>query len=123
MSKPIIQSIENEQMQKKTFPEFRPGDTVVVQVNVKEGTRQRQQAFEGVVIARGNKGLNASFTVRKISHKVGVERTFQLYSPQIENITVKRLGKVRRAKLYFLRNLSGRAARIKEKIINSFLII
>lgn len=117
MNNTIIQSIEADQMQDKTFPAFRPGDTVVVQVNVKEGTRQRLQAYEGVVIAITNRGLNSAFTVRKISHKVGVERTFQLYSPQIESISVKRHGKVRRAKLYFLRNLSGRAARIKEKIV------
>ena len=117
MNNAIIQSIENAQTQDKQFPAFRPGDTVVVQVNVTEGTRTRLQAYEGIVIARANKGLNSSFTVRKISHKVGVERTFQLFSPQIESISVKRYGKVRRAKLYFLRNLSGRAARIKEKII------
>ncbi len=117
MNKPLIQAIEDEQMHDKVIPAFRPGDTVVVQVNVNEGSRQRQQAFEGIVIARSNDGLNSSFTVRKISHKVGVERTFQMYSPQIDSIEVKRLGKVRRAKLYFLRELSGRAARIKEKIV------
>ena len=117
MNKTLIQAIEDEQMQDKTFPDFRPGDTVIVQVSVKEGTRQRLQAYEGVVIARKNKGLNSSFTVRKISHKVGVERTFQLYSPDIQSIEVKRRGKVRRAKLYFLRALTGRAARIKEKIV------
>jgi len=117
MSNPLIQNIETAQMQDKQFPDFRPGDTVVVQVSVKEGTRQRLQAYEGVVIARKNKGLNSSFTVRKISHKVGVERTFQLYSPSIKTIEVKRRGKVRQAKLYYLRMLKGRAARIKEKII------
>jgi large subunit ribosomal protein L19 len=117
MNKTLIQAIEDEQMQDKTFPDFRPGDTVIVQVSVKEGTRQRLQAYEGIVIARKNKGLNSSFTVRKISHKVGVERTFQLYSPDIQSIEVKRRGKVRRAKLYFLRALTGRAARIKEKIV------
>lgn len=112
----IIEQINNEQMQNKKFPEFNPGDTVSVQVKVKEGTRERLQAFEGVVIAKRNRGLNSAFTVRKISHNVGVERVFQTYSPLIDSITVKRRGDVRRAKLYYLRNLAGRAARIKEKL-------
>lgn len=112
----IIDQINTEQMQNKKFPEFNPGDTVTVQVKVKEGTRERLQAFEGVVIAKRNRGLNSAFTVRKISHNVGVERVFQSYSPLIESVTVKRRGDVRRAKLYYLRNLAGRAARIKEKL-------
>ncbi len=112
----IIQALEAEQTQDKTFPEFREGDTIVVQVKVKEGNRQRLQAFEGVVIARRNRGLNSSFTVRKISHGEGVERVFQLYSPMIASIERKRRGLVRRAKLYYLRNLRGRKARIKEKV-------
>lgn len=112
----VIQALETEQTAGKTFPAFRPGDTVAVQVKVKEGNRERLQAFEGFVIARRNRGLNSSFTVRKISHGEGVERTFQLYSPLIDSITVKRLGVVRRAKLYYLRALSGRKARIKEKV-------
>lgn len=111
----IIETINAEQMQKK-IPEFSPGDTVTVQVKVKEGTRERLQAFEGVVIAKKNRGLNSAFTVRKISHNVGVERVFQTYSPIIESINIKRRGDVRRAKLYYLRDLSGRAARIKEKL-------
>lgn len=114
MSK-IIEAIENEQMG-KDVPEFAPGDTVVVQVKVKEGTRERLQAFEGVVIAKRNRGLNSSFTVRKISHGEGVERVFQTYSPVVDSIAVKRRGDVRRAKLYYLRERTGRAARIKEKI-------
>lgn len=114
MSK-LIEAIEQEQMGKE-IPEFSPGDTVVVQVKVKEGTRERLQAFEGVVIARRNRGLNSSFTVRKISHGEGVERVFQTYSPTVASITVKRRGDVRRAKLYYLRGRTGRAARIKEKI-------
>ena len=114
MSK-IIEAIENEQMGKEV-PEFAPGDTVVVQVKVKEGTRERLQAFEGVVIAKRNRGLNSSFTVRKISHGEGVERVFQTYSPVVDSIAVKRRGDVRRAKLYYLRERTGRAARIKEKI-------
>ncbi len=113
----IIDQINAEQMQGKDIPEFNPGDTVIVQVKVKEGTRERLQAFEGVVIAKKNRGLNSAFTVRKISHNVGVERVFQTYSPLIASITVKRRGDVRRAKLYYLRNLSGRAARIKEKLV------
>ncbi len=111
----IIDEINQEQMG-KTIPDFQPGDTVVVQVKVKEGTRERLQAFEGVVIAKRNRGLNSAFTVRKISHNVGVERVFQTYSPTVESITVKRRGDVRRAKLYYLRDLAGRAARIKEKL-------
>ena len=111
----IIEQLESEQV-KTDLPEFRPGDTVRVQVKVKEGARERLQAFEGVVIARKNRGLNSSFTVRKISHGVGVERTFQLHSPLVDAIEVKRRGDVRQAKLYYLRELTGRAARIKEKL-------
>ena len=111
----IIEELEREQMQREV-PEFGPGDTVVVRVKVREGTRERLQAFEGVVIARRNRGLNSAFTVRKISHGEGVERVFQTYSPQIEDITVKRRGDVRRAKLYYLRGRTGKSARIKEKI-------
>ncbi len=111
----IIEQLEAEQL-KKDIPEFAPGDTVVVQVKVKEGTRERLQAFEGIVIAKRNRGLNSAFTVRKISHGEGVERVFQTHSTMISDISVKRRGDVRRAKLYFLRNLTGRAARIKEKI-------
>jgi len=111
----IIKQIEAEQM-KKELPEFNPGDTVVVQVKVKEGKNERLQAFEGVVIAKKNRGLNSNFVVRKISHGVGIERTFQTYSPLVDSIEVKRRGDVRRAKLYYLRGLSGRAARIKEKV-------
>ena len=114
MSK-IIEAIEQEQMN-KDLPEFTPGDTVVVQVKVKEGSRERLQAFEGVVIAKRNRGLNSSFTVRKISHGEGVERVFQTYSPTVSSIAVKRRGDVRRAKLYYLRGRTGKAARIKEKI-------
>ncbi len=113
MSK-IIQQIDAEQL--RELPEFSPGDTVVVQVRVKEGNRERLQAFEGVVIAKRNRGINSAFTVRKISHGVGVERTFQAHSPLLESITIKRRGDVRQAKLYYLRELSGRAARIKEKL-------
>lgn len=111
----IIAELEAEQMTKEV-PEFGPGDTLVVQVKVKEGNRERLQAFEGVVIAVRNRALNSAFTVRKISHGVGVERTFQTYSPLVDSIEVKRRGAVRRAKLYYLRELSGRAARIKEKL-------
>ncbi len=111
----IIKEIEAEQL-KKDIPEFNPGDTVVVQVKVKEGDRERLQAFEGVVIAKRNRGLNSAFTVRKISYGEGVERVFQTHSPLIHDIKVKRRGDVRRAKLYYLRNLTGKAARIKEKI-------
>jgi len=114
MSK-IIEAIDNEQMGKEV-PEFAPGDTVIVQVKVKEGTRERLQAFEGVVIAKRNRGLNSSFTVRKISHGEGVERVFQTYSPVVDSVAVKRRGDVRRAKLYYLRGRTGKAARIKEKI-------
>jgi len=112
----IIAELEAEQITRE-IPEFSPGDTVVVQVKVKEGNRERMQAFEGVVIAKRNRGLNSAFTVRKISHGEGVERVFQTYSPAIGDIEVKRRGDVRRAKLYYLRGLTGRAARIKEKIV------
>ena len=112
----IIQSIEQEQVDSKEVPEFAAGDTVVVSVRVKEGNRERLQAFEGVVIAKRNRGLNSAFTVRKISHGVGVERTFQTYSPLVSEIKVKRRGDVRRAKLYYLRERSGKSARIKEKL-------
>ncbi|CAN8142668.1 50S ribosomal protein L19 [Thiomicrorhabdus sp. 6S2-11] len=111
----IIKKIEAEQMTKE-IPAFAPGDTVVVQVKVVEGKNERLQAYEGVVIAKKNRGLNSNFIVRKISHGVGVERTFQTYSPLVDSVTVKRRGAVRRAKLYYLRNLSGKAARIKEKV-------
>lgn len=111
----IIEALENEQM-KSDVPEFHPGDTVIVQVRVAEGGRDRNQAFEGVVIGMRKRGLNSSFTVRKISHGVGVERSFQTHSPSIAGIEVKRRGDVRQAKLYYLRSLSGRAARIREKV-------
>src|SRR6266705_3023203 len=111
----VIQEIEKQRMTRE-IPDFKPGDTVVVQVKVVEGDRERVQAYEGVVIARSNRGLNSSFTVRKISHGEGVERVFQTYSPAISEISVKRRGSVRRAKLYYLRDLSGKAARIEEKI-------
>jgi len=114
MSK-IIEAIEQEQMGKQ-IPDFSPGDTVVVQVKVRKGTRERLQAFEGVVIAKRNRGLNSSFTVRKISHGEGVERVFQTYSPVVNSVELKRRGDVRRAKLYYLRGRTGKAARIKEKI-------
>ena len=114
MSK-IIEAIDQEQMGKEV-PPFAPGDTIVVQVKVKEGARERLQAFESVVIAKRNRGINSSFTVRKISHGEGVERVFQTYSPVVDSIAVKRRGDVRRAKLYYLRGLTGKAARIKEKI-------
>ena len=110
----IIDQLEKEQL--KQVPEFAPGDTVVVQVKVKEGDKERVQAFEGVVIAKRNRGLNSAFTVRKISHGTGVERVFQTHSPLISEIQVKRRGDVRRAKLYYLRDLTGKAARIKEKL-------
>ncbi len=116
MSVSIIQDLERSLMGDKTIPRFEPGDTVVVQVKVKEGNRERLQAFEGVVIAKRNRGYHSSFTVRKISNGEGVERVFQAYSPQVEDIQVKRRGDVRRAKLYYLRGLAGKAARIKEKI-------
>jgi large subunit ribosomal protein L19 len=111
----IIDEINREQMN-KNIPDFRPGDSVLVQVKVSEGGRDRLQAFEGIVIAKRNRGLNSAFTVRKISHNVGVERVFQTYSPLVDSITVNRRGDVRRAKLYYLRNLTGRAARIREKL-------
>lgn len=111
----IIEQIEQEQL-RKDLPEFNAGDTVVVQVKVKEGTRERLQAFEGVVIAKRNRGINSAFTVRKISHGEGVERVFQTHSKLVDSIEVKRRGDVRRAKLYYLRDLRGKAARIKEKL-------
>jgi large subunit ribosomal protein L19 len=117
----IIQEIEAEQL-KTDIPEFSPGDTVVVKVTVTEGNRTRQQAFEGVVIAKKNRGLNSSFIVRKISNGEGVERTFQTHSPVIKSIQVKRLGDVRKAKLYYLRDRSGKAARIKEKLTGNDFI-
>jgi large subunit ribosomal protein L19 len=114
----IIQALEQEEIARlgKTIPTFAPGDTVIVSVNVVEGTRKRVQAYEGVVIAKRNRGLNSSFIVRKMSSGEGVERTFQLYSPLIASIEVKRRGDVRRAKLYYLRQRSGKSARIKEKL-------
>lgn len=114
----LIQILEQEEIARigKSIPDFSPGDTVVVSVNVVEGARKRVQAFEGVVIAKRNRSLNSSFIVRKISSGVGVERTFQLYSPIIAGIEVKRRGDVRRAKLYYLRSRSGKSARIKEKL-------
>ena len=111
----IIEELEKEQMGREV-PDFAPGDTVVVQVKVKEGTRERLQAFEGVVIAKRNRGLNSAFTVRKMSHGEGVERVFQTYSPLVDSVQVKRKGDVRRAKLYYLRGRTGKAARIKEKV-------
>lgn len=111
----IIQELENEQL-KQDLPQFGPGDTVIVQVKVQEGNRSRLQAYEGVVIAKRNRGLNSSFTVRKMSNGVGVERVFQTHSPQIDSIEVKRRGAVRRAKLYFLRGRTGKSARIREKL-------
>ena len=111
----IIQKLDAERMTRKV-PAFKPGDTVVVQIKVVEGDRERVQAYEGVVIARSNRGFNSSFTVRKISHGEGVERVFQVHSPAISDVVVKRRGSVRRAKLYYLRDLSGKAARIEEKI-------
>ena len=111
----IIQQIEKDQMSKE-LPEFGPGDSVVVQVKIKEGDRERLQAFEGVVIGKRSRGLNSSFTVRKISHGVGVEITFQTYSPIVDSVQLKRRGDVRQAKLYYLRELTGRAARISEKL-------
>jgi len=111
----VIQQIEAQQMNRE-LPAFGPGDTIVVQVKIKEGDRERLQAFEGVVIGKKNRGLNSSFTVRKISHGVGVERTFQTYSPLVDSVKVKRRGDVRQAKLYYLRDLTGRAARITEKL-------
>lgn len=117
----LIETIEQEEIARlsegKDIPAFGPGDTIVVNVNVVEGTRKRVQAYEGVVIGRRNRGLNSAFTVRKISSGEAVERTFQLYSPQIASIEVKRRGDVRRAKLYYLRSRTGKAARIKEKLV------
>lgn len=116
----LIAQLEQEEIARltagKTIPEFAPGDTVVVGVNVVEGTRKRVQAYEGVVIAKRNRGLNSAFTVRKISHGTGVERVFQTFSPTIESVQVKRHGAVRAAKLYYLRDLEGKAARIKEDL-------
>ncbi len=114
----LIKTLEQEEIARlgRTIPDFAPGDTVVVNVNVVEGTRKRVQAYEGVVIAKRNRGLNSSFIVRKISSGEGVERTFQLYSPLLASIEVKRRGDVRRAKLYYLRERSGKSARIKEKL-------
>ena len=116
----LIQTLEQEEIARlgKTIPEFSPGDTVIVSVNVVEGSRKRVQAYEGVVIAKRNRGLNSGFTVRKISSGEGVERTFQTYSPLIASIEVKRRGDVRRAKLYYLRDRSGKSARIKEKLVH-----
>ncbi len=111
----IIEALDKEQMGREV-PDFAPGDTVVVQVKVKEGNRERLQVFEGVVIAKRNRGLNSAFTVRKLSHGEGVERVFQTYSPLVDSIQVKRRGDVRRAKLYYLRGRTGKAARIKEKV-------
>jgi large subunit ribosomal protein L19 len=113
----IIADYEKAEMQKTQIPDFRSGDTVIVKVKVKEGDRERLQAFEGTVIAKKNRGLNSAFTVRKLSGDEGVERVFQTYSSQIKEIKVKRRGSVRRAKLYYLRELSGRKARIEEKIV------
>jgi len=114
----LIQKLEQEEIARlaKTMPEFAPGDTVIVNVSVKEGDRKRLQAYEGVVIGKRNRGLNSSFTVRKISSGEGVERTFQTYSPLVASVEVKRKGDVRRAKLYYLRGLSGKRARIREKL-------
>jgi len=116
----IIEKLEQEELARvsvnKSIPDFAPGDTVIVNVNVVEGTRKRVQAYEGVVIGRRNRGLNSSFVVRKVSSGEGVERTFQLYSPTIASIEVKRRGDVRRAKLYYLRDRSGKSARIREKL-------
>src|SRR3954451_16303666 len=114
----IIQTLEQEEIARlgKVIPQFAPGDTVIVNVNVVEGERKRVQAYEGVVIRKRNRGLNSGFTVRKISSGEGVERTFQTYSPMIASIEVKRRGDVRRAKLYYLRERSGKSARIKEKL-------
>lgn len=121
MSHKVIQTLESELMQsKKALPAFQPGDTIVVQVKIQEGEgdgkRVRLQSYEGIVVAKRNRGYHSAFTVRKISHGVGVERVFQTYSPVVDSIEVKRRGHVRRAKLYYMRDLSGRAARIKEKL-------
>jgi len=116
MTHALIAELEQQEVAKKTIPDFAPGDTVSVQVRVTEGNRERLQAFEGLVIAKRNRGFNSAFTVRKISHGEGVERVFQTYSPLIDSIEIKRRGDVCRAKLYYMRNLRGKAARIKEKI-------
>lgn len=113
----IIKQLEDEQL-KQDLPEFAPGDTIVVNVKVKEGNRERLQAFEGVVIRKRNRGLHSAFTVRKVSNGEGVERTFQTHSPLVDSINVKRRGAVRRAKLYYLRERSGKSARIREKLTN-----
>lgn len=120
----LIEQLEQEEIARlgKTLPEFAPGDTVVVQVKVKEGNRERLQAYEGVVIAKRNRGLNSAFTVRKISSGEGVERTFQTYSPLVASVEVKRRGDVRRAKLYYLRERSGKSARIKEKLTRKVVV-
>ena len=120
----LIEQLEQEEIARlgKTLPDFAPGDTIVVQVKVKEGTRERLQAYEGVVIAKRNRGLNSGFIVRKISSGEGVERTFQTYSPLIAGIEVKRRGDVRRAKLYYLRERSGKSARIKEKLTRKVVV-
>jgi large subunit ribosomal protein L19 len=118
MSKNIIEQIEAEQV-RSDIPDFSAGDTIIVRVKVREGTRERLQAFEGVVIGKKNRALNSAFTVRKISHGVGVERSFQTHSPLIDGVEVKRRGDVRQAKLYYLRERSGRSARIKEKLTKS----
>jgi large subunit ribosomal protein L19 len=114
----VIQTLEAEEIKRmgKKLPEFSPGDTVIVNVSVVEGERKRVQAYEGVVIAKRNRGINSSFTVRKVSSGEGVERTFQTYSPMIASVELKRKGDVRRAKLYYMRKLSGKGARIREKI-------
>ena len=120
----LIQQLEQEEIARlgKTLPDFAPGDTIVVQVKVKEGTRERLQAYEGVVIAKRNRGLNSAFTVRKISSGEGVERTFQTHSPLVASVEVKRRGDVRRAKLYYLRERSGKSARIKEKLTRKVVV-
>ena len=117
----LIQTLEQEEITRlgRKIPDFGPGDTVIVKVNVVEGDKKREQAYEGVVIAKRNRGLNSSFIVRKISSGEGVERTFQLYAPSIASIDVKRKGDVRRSKLYYLRGLTGKAARIREKLVSA----
>lgn len=119
----IIEQLEKEQINGKVIPKFSAGDTLVVKVKIKEGDRERLQSYEGIVIAKKNRGLNSTFTVRKISHDEGVERVFQTYSPQIDSIIVKRFGDVRKAKLYHLRELSGRKARIREKIVKKVVAV
>ena len=120
----LIEQLEKEEIARlnKTIPDFAPGDTIVVQVKVKEGNRERLQAYEGVVIAKRNRGLNSAFTVRKISSGEGVERTFQTHSPLVASVEVKRRGDVRRAKLYYLRERSGKSARIKEKLTRKVVV-